>query len=84
MHPDNFQVVTFESDTGFVLYDVAKDDYESAEAEIFASRSECGILHTRIAQLEAALTAISKDNFLYKSTQIAIKALGSASIKETK
>lgn len=34
------------------------------------------LAEARIAQLEAALREISTDNFLYRSTQIAIKALG--------
>lgn len=62
----------------FVMY----SDYEEAVAEVIAARqAEQNAFRNRdsaIAEnekLRTALTDISKDNFLYRSTQIAIKAL---------
>ena len=62
----------------FVMY----SDYEEAVAEVSAARqAEQNAFRNRdsaIAEnekLRAALTDISKDNFLYRSTQIAINAL---------
>jgi hypothetical protein len=42
-----------------------------------------GIANQRIAKLEEALREISKDNFLYNSTQIAIKALRDSSTENS-
>jgi hypothetical protein len=72
--------------TGAEFCVVAVDDYDELEGRFNAvfkqkefAEHNWGIANQRVAKLEAALREISKDNFLYNSTQIAIKALRDSS-----
>jgi hypothetical protein len=76
--------------TGAEFCVVAVDDYDELDGRFNAvfkqkefAEHNWGIANQRIAKLEEALREISKDNFLYNSTQIAIKALRDSSA-ETK
>ena len=76
--------------TGAEFCVVAVDDYDELDGRFNAvfkqkefAEHNWGIANQRIAKLEEALREISKDNFLYNSTQIAIKALRDSSTENS-
>jgi hypothetical protein len=59
---------------GFMFGDYRSDEARWIDGKHMEHATILGMAH-QTERLLAALTEISKDNFLYKSTQIAIKAL---------